>query len=398
MNMIEAILQKMSKISKPQRNFLMILLTTIQLLPGPINFRNLSRYSDLNEKTYSRQFRNDFDFVEFNRNLITDIIPANSTLIGAMDCSFTEKSGKHTYGIDKFYNSTHSQVEKGLEFSTLCVVDVDYNTAYNLSVRQTPATSEIKIDAKKETRVDFYVQHFKQDCHALPKSVRYIAVDGFYAKSIFVDGIYEIKHEDQPDKNRFDVVGKLRHDANLRYLYKGSQKPHGRRRLYDGKVKFDDVSRFEFVKQEENQTIYTAVVYSVSLKRKIRIVYIVEKHGQKIGTALLYSTDINLAAENILRYYSARFQIEFLFRDAKQFTGFSDCQARCQKSLHFHANSSMTALNLLKVQDRQFYKNFNSNQLKIPDSYENSDKHVISIASLPFVNLMNIYLNNLLLC
>jgi hypothetical protein len=50
-----------------------------------------------------------------------------------------------------------------------------------------------------------------------------------------------------------------------------------------------------------------------------------------------------------LRYYKARFQIEFLFRDAKQFTGLNDHQVRDQKKLDFHLNLSLTALNLLPV-------------------------------------------------
>jgi len=64
-------------------------------------------------------------------------------------------------------------------------------------------------------------------------------------------------------------------------------------------------------------------------------------------------SDIELPALEIYRLYKARFQIEFLFRDAKQFTGLLDCQARSQSALHFHFNASMTALNLLKLEDRQ---------------------------------------------
>ena len=89
--------------------------------------------------------------------------------------------------------------------------------------------------------------------------------------------------------------------------------------------------------------------------------------GEKIHTALLFSTDLKLAAKDIYRFYKARFQIEFLFRDAKQFTGLSDCQARCRKAfedkvffakklyprIHFHFNAAMTALNLIKLEDRQ---------------------------------------------
>ena len=63
-----------------------------------------------------------------------------------------------------------------------------------------------------------------------------------------------------------DQIGKLRHDANLRYLYHGPQKPRGRRKQYDGKVKFDDLSRLEFVRDTQGIRIYTMVVNSVRLK------------------------------------------------------------------------------------------------------------------------------------
>jgi hypothetical protein len=32
-----------------------------------------------------------------------------------MDASFVPKSGKHTYGLDRFWNGSHSRAEKGLE-------------------------------------------------------------------------------------------------------------------------------------------------------------------------------------------------------------------------------------------------------------------------------------------
>lgn len=95
----------------------------------------------------------------------------------------------------------------------------------------------------------------------------------------------------------------------------------------------------------------------------MRIVYLVKKVGSKVQTALLFSTDLALDAKTIVRYYTstssvhrkARFQIEFLFRDAKQFLGLNHCQARCGEALHFHFNASMTALNLLKLEDRQYH-------------------------------------------
>ena len=41
----------------------------------------------------------------------------------------------------------------------------------------------------------------------------------------------------------------------------------------------------------------------------------------KISSALLFSTDIQLPVTEICHYYKVRFQIEFLFRDTKQYTG-----------------------------------------------------------------------------
>ncbi|NJO14461.1 MAG: transposase [Thioploca sp.] len=66
-----------------------------------------------------------------------------------------------------------------------------------------------------------------------------------------------------------------------------------------------------------------------------------------------FSTDLSLDAKSLVRYYQARFQIELLFRDAKQFLGLNHCQARCSPVRHFHFNASMTALNRFKLEDRQ---------------------------------------------
>jgi len=46
-------------------------------------------------------------------------------------------------------------------------------------------------------------------------------------------------------------------------------------------------------------------------------------------------------------------QTEFIFRDAKQFTGLEDCQARDAQKLAFHFNASLTALNLAKLEALQ---------------------------------------------
>jgi hypothetical protein len=353
---VNRILGQMPSVGQPQKKFMVTLFLTILLMRGRVNFRNLSRYSHLNEKTYARQFRQSFDFAEFNERLIEESVPSVHEKIGAMDNSYIPKSGKKTYGLGFFYDSSHDKAAKGLEISSLAVVDVTDNTGYTLSSWQTPPQEEIeKLVAERRrvenegqeeedkiTRVDFYAEHLRRDAAHLPEDVKYLAVDGYYTKLKFVKAVREVE---------LYMVGKLRHDANLRYLYDGPQKKFGARRKYDGKIKFDDLSRLEYVTEvDTNIHLYTAVVNSIRLKCNIRLVYVLNlRNKNKPGYALLFSTDTELEAGTIYRYYKARFQIEFLFRDAKQFTGLCDCQARSQESLDFHFNASLTALNLAKV-------------------------------------------------
>ena len=64
--------------------------------------------------------------------------------------------------------------------------------------------------------------------------------------------------------------------------------------------------------------------------------------------AILLSTDIGLEGAKVIAYYKLRFQIEFLIRDAKQYTGLEECQARSETKLYNHFNMSMMAVSLMK--------------------------------------------------
>ncbi len=79
------------------------------------------------------------------------------------------------------------------------------------------------------TRVDHYLTHLQTTRSALPESVRHLVGDGDYSSYKWVKGVTALQLE---------IIGKLRHDANLRYCYEGPQKPRGARRKYDGKVFF----------------------------------------------------------------------------------------------------------------------------------------------------------------
>lgn len=308
---------------------------------GKVNFTNLSRYSTLTERSYRRQYDEAFEFMAVNGCLIGQAIAPERFQVSAIDCSFVPKSGKATYGVDRFYNGKAGRAEPGLEVSTIAVVDVAASMAYALSVRQTPAALATETQMDEMTRIDHYLVHVATTRAALPASVRHLVGDGFYSKLKWVNGILGLNLE---------VIGKLRCDANLQYVYEGAQKAKGARRKYDGKVCFEDLSRWQSLGEvKPHLKLYTAVVWSINLKRKIRVVYLVnQRSAERACTALLFSTDVDLDPVQLYEAYRARFQIEFIFREAKQFTGLADCQARSKQKLDFHFNATLTALNLAK--------------------------------------------------
>lgn len=306
-------------------------------------FDKLRRYSSYHERSFARWYDRPFDFVALNKAAIPQVIPPEHQQALVIDTSFIPKSGTHTYGLDHFWNSRHQRSEKGLEVSAVAWLDVTGNCAYGLSVEQTPPSD--KSAAPQSTRIDAYLEQLRDVVlgHQL-HHLRYVIADGYYSKRKFLDGVRALG---------LHHIGKLRRDANLRYLYQGPRRPGpGRPKNYDGKVHLNDRSRFEQLPSEDDTIVlYHQVLNHVHLRRNLRVVLVVDTRSRR--QAVLFSTDTEMDAQTLYRSYKARFQIEFLFRDAKQFTSLSAFQARSQAKLHVHFNASMSALTLGKLEAQQ---------------------------------------------
>ena len=188
-------------------------------------------------------------------------------------------------------------------------------------------------------------------------------VDGWFNKQKFVDAMTQLGLE---------VICRLRHDANLKYIYNGPKKEgRGRPKKYSGKVDLRKIDKRVFKKsyQDEEKVIYEAVVYAVSLKINIKLAYTeyMNEKGQVANTILYYSTNIYRDGIDIVRYYKARFQMEFIFRDGKQFTGLDNCQARSVEKIHNHVNYAMTAVNVAKAIIRKDIKKDQPTSCSIQD-------------------------------
>ena len=339
MDLVPKILNHLS-LSKSQRRFIEALLLSILITRGKITLRNLSRYSGLCEKTFSRQFSKPMAWVDFHRAFIDEVFDPDSRRVVAFDASFIPKAGKHTFGRSAFWNGCHSRSEKGLEISTVAIIDLTRNQGLTLSVKQTQPVSQ---DEESVTLMDRYVDHIRQiQPHLLPRE-SHICVDGGLARKKFIDGVCEIGCQ---------VIGKLRHDARMRYLYHGPKRAgRGRQKTYDGKVDWTDPSRLDLAGSDETFGVYTAVLNHPCFKRNLRVVRLVPLPTvTQQREILLFSTDTTLDPWMIYHDYKARFQIEFIYRDAKQFTGLADAQVRDRARLDFHFNAALATLNLAKAQ------------------------------------------------
>lgn len=329
-------------ITKRQRDFLVELFRTVFALRGRINFTNLARFSHLHEHTFRRHFSRAFDWLSFNLAVLRLQAHPDEPLIGVFDTSFLPKSGKHTWGLDKFFSSAAQAVRTGLEVSLVGVIATRSRRTIALDATQTPPGLSRQESTPRYGRMEFYLEQLTDILPKLPQ-VRYWVGDGGYARrKVFTTLTDSGKH----------LITKLRPDANLRFLVPpGYRQRRGRPRRYAGKVRFADfdapASGFEQVgvlADLPHVRLYTARVNSEHFKQDLRVVVL---HNERDGSYLvLCSTDLEQAAEEIVLYYRLRYQLEFVIRDAKQHLGLTHCQAREEHKLDFHLNVSVAAVNL----------------------------------------------------
>ena len=107
---------------------------------------------------------------------------------------------------------------------------------------------------------------------------------------------------------------------------------------------------------------YTLIAYSKALKCKVRLViWIMPDKKRK----LFFSTDTTLSGEEVLDFYRTKFQIEFCFRDAKQFCGLTDSQARDTNKLDCAFNASFASLNVAKVMMKERQMEYSMSKFKL---------------------------------
>jgi Transposase DDE domain len=331
-----AILRQIVGISLPQHKFFVHLVGLILCLRGRLNYLNMARYGSYCEQSYRQHFSRTFDFKAFNRDLIQT--HCGQELAWIFDPSYIAKSGKQTPQVGYFWSGSAGRPKWGLELGALAVADMDNHTAFHYHATQTAVLKG------EESLLTYYANGIISQKEDLLKISKCILFDAFFSKFSFVTAICEAG---------LTMMSRLQKNIYLRYRYEGEQKPKGRRKEYGEKIDLKNpcLEHFKLIKTDDEERVYEGEAHVRCLKRwcKIVIVHVI-KEG-KVNKALVYfSTDLDTDPLTIYRYYKMRYQIEFLFRDAKGFLGLEHTQSRQESALEFHFNAVLTTLNLAKVE------------------------------------------------
>lgn len=328
----------MSRLGSRSKKFWNNILISFLVCRGKHNFENLGRYSDFSETTIRNRFAKSLDFLKFNLHL-NDTLEKEERII-AFDPSYLSKSGKHTAGINKFWSGCAGSVKWGLEIGGFASIGLESKTAMHLIAEQT-------IDHKKHgTLMDFYISIFNKHSSKLKEISNLYVADAYFTNFKYINAV---------TSSGFTFIGKFASNNVLRYRYLGEKTgKRGRPKQFDGCVdklnlSLDHFSVF-YENEKDNITAYQGVVNVKMLKRDAKCIIIHEKtKNGKIKVHSFFSTDITMDGAKIQKCYKLRFQIEFLYRDAKQFTGLSECQARSKEKIHSHINLSLTTVSLSKA-------------------------------------------------
>jgi len=318
-----------------RQKFIINLLLCFSSIKGRINFLQMERYTEKSEQYFRIHFENKLNFQGFNLSLIKEKV---SECIVAFDPSYISKSGKKTYGPGSYWSGCAGRAKRGLEICGFAAVDIPLNTAFHLNAIQTPMSKDFNL-------LHYYCQIIRENYLYFRELTNYLVADSFFAKSEVVETISALG---------MHFISRLRDDAALYYL--NSEPKTGKRgapKKYAGRVKRSepDMDFFTLCYNAKELKVYNAIVYYKAFGRNINLSIAVffNSDGKEVARKLYFSTDLKMDGIKIVSYYRSRFQIEFLYRDAKQHCGLEDCQARSKNKLHLHFNAALTTVNLAKL-------------------------------------------------
>jgi putative transposase len=279
------------------------------------------------------------------------------------------KSGKMTYGLDRFFSSLYGKTVPGLCFLSLSLLSVKRRTSYPVLTEQVEKVCEAAAQAqstkksrgqrgrpqgsknrnRREVALSPSLRFIQEHIQSLLKQIG----DAFKVVYFIFDG--ELGHNDAMQMVRqvgLHLVSKLRHNSALYFPYAGPYAGRGPYRKYGKKLDYRNVPsaylQATSIDEGIETNIYQLALWHKKFAEMLNVVVIVKTNLQTHKTAhvVLFSSDLTLGSAQLIDYYRLRFQLEFNFRDAKQYWGLEDFMSVNARPVYNSANLAMFMVNV----------------------------------------------------
>jgi len=351
---------------------------------GRVTMLGLSRWTESggSYRTLQRWYHSALPWAQMLWLLFTKLLwQPGAEYIAAGDEVVVGKAGKETYGLGRFFSSLQQRAIPGLSFFVFSLIAVQERRSYPLQANQIvkeaagqkkdpPLQQKTKTGrrgrpkgSRNQTgqaptlsselgRMQAFLQAFLSLMGKVV-SVTYLVLDGHFGN---FPSAWLVRQAG------LHLVSKLRSDAALYEPFSGDYGGQGRRPKYGKRL---DVRRLpkKYLKSEQVEDGLWTRIYQAELLNKefafpLNVVVILKINLTTEAQAhvILFSTDLKLAAEKIIDYYSLRFQIEFNFRDAKQYWGLDDFMNVKETAVTNAANLSFFMVNFSLLLLERFQK------------------------------------------
>jgi putative transposase len=304
----------------------------------------------------------------------THLFDPHDSYLLAGDETVVTKSGKHTPGLDRFFASLYGKSVPGLAFFTLSLISTTERRSFPLAVEQVVRTAEeqaasqakaAKPSAKRKpgrpkgsTSTATTTPELSPELRRIQTLIlalltrigglfplTYLVLDGHFGNAGALRMALACK---------LHLICKLRCDSALYLPYDGPYAGHGPKRIYGDKLNPQAIpERFlcqTSVEKGIESRIYQLQARHKSVAQLLNIVIISKTNlkTQAQAHVLLFSSDLALPFDKLIDYYCLRFQLEFNFRDAKQYWGLEDFMTTHPTRVTNAANLSLFMVNLVE--------------------------------------------------
>ena len=295
------------------------------------------------------------------------------------DETVVTKAGKHTHGLERFFASLYGKSVPGLAFFTLSLISTKQRRSFPIAVEQVLRTPQERAAARAKTtakpagqaapkrrpgRPKGSTTKAKATVELTPELTRiqsmildllarigawfpltYLVLDGHFGTNAALV---------MAQQCQLQLISKLRCDSALYLPYDGPYAGRGPRRIYGDKLDPHSIPE-RYLRQTSCAAGLETRIYQLEARHKtfaqpLNVVVIVKTNlkTQAQAHVLLFSSDLLLAFDTLIDYYCLRFQLEFNFRDAKQYWGLEDFMNISATAVTNAANLSLFMVNLVE--------------------------------------------------